>query len=178
MSYEKTKKTNSQKISDNQSQMDEKKMARIGILTCSNMTQDLACSSAGCLEALNAGEGEFELYSENGGKAALVGIINCSGCPTLFAPEKLLKRVRSLTALGLDSLHFAFCVKKGCPFKNKYLKILKENFPELSIVVGTHAEPSEAMQEKLAEEVKSLLVKQTPTMIDLIANFREMRESS
>ena len=64
-------------------------MARIGILTCSNTTQDVACSSFGCLKDVNNNTGEFERYREEGG-TELVGIINCAGCPTRLTPEKII----------------------------------------------------------------------------------------
>ena len=79
-------------------------MARIGIITCSNMTNDLACSSFGCLEDSHAGKGTFARYADQGG-AQVVGIISCSGCPTLIAPEKILRRVRTLAASGVDAIH-------------------------------------------------------------------------
>lgn len=28
-----------------------------------------------------------------------------------------------------------------CPFKNKYIKLLGENFPEIEIIQGTHESP-------------------------------------
>jgi predicted metal-binding protein len=61
-------------------------MARIGIITCSNMTNDLACSSFACLEDSHNVTGTFARYEDKGG-AQVVGIISCSGCPTLIAPE-------------------------------------------------------------------------------------------
>ena len=67
-------------------------MARIGILTCSNATQDLGCSSVSCLRDLRKRKGAFERYSSEE-KLDLVGIINCSGCPTLAGPNKLLGRL-------------------------------------------------------------------------------------
>jgi len=56
----------------------------LGILTCSSVTQDLACSAFNCLNERYEGRGEFARYND---KARLAGIINCAGCPTLIAPE-------------------------------------------------------------------------------------------
>ena len=56
-------------------------MARIGILTCTNATQDLGCSSVSCLRDMRKRKGAFEKYKDDE-KLDLVGIINCSGCPT------------------------------------------------------------------------------------------------
>ncbi|MCG8614899.1 MAG: CGGC domain-containing protein [Desulfobacterales bacterium] len=115
-------------------------MKRIGILTCTNTTQDLGCSSFKCLEDVYGSGGEFKRYKEDGG-AQLAGIINCAGCPTAVAPEKLLARVRSLTVLGVDAIHLSACVMGLCPFKNKYISLLEKAFPEIDIVRGTHDAP-------------------------------------
>lgn len=112
-------------------------MQRIGILTCSNTTQDYACSSIGCFEDFNSKQGTFAAYAESG--AELVGVISCAGCPTLYAPEKIFRRVRTLAASKVDAVHFANCVTGLCPFKNKYLKLLRNEFPNISFVEGTHA---------------------------------------
>lgn len=40
-------------------------MARIGILTCSNATQDLGCSSASCLADFRKRKGAFADYLPN-----------------------------------------------------------------------------------------------------------------
>lgn len=111
-------------------------MKRIGILTCSNTTQDYACSSIGCFQDFNAKKGTFAKYGEEG--AELVGVISCAGCPTLYAPEKIFRRVRTLAASGVDAVHLANCVMGLCPFKNKYLKLLCNEFPQIEFIKGTH----------------------------------------
>jgi len=63
-------------------------MTRIGILTCSNATGELGCSSVSCLRDLRKREGEFARYSAEK-KLNLVGIIGCPGCPTAVGPVKL-----------------------------------------------------------------------------------------
>ena len=63
-------------------------MARIGILTCSNATQDLGCSSVSCLADFRKRRGSFAEYPPDE-KLTLVGITNCPGCPTLSGPDKL-----------------------------------------------------------------------------------------
>jgi len=49
--------------------------------------------------------GFFARYQEDE-SLDLIGIINCAGCPTLAAPEKILKRVRALAEYRLDALLF------------------------------------------------------------------------
>ena len=128
-------------------------MARIGILTCSNCTQDTNCASVVCLGDMRKRRGFFELY-QNDEKLELIGIINCSGCPTLAAPEKILKRVKALAEYRLDALHFSYCMTALCPFLRKYEKTIKEKYPELTIIHGTHT-PKD--KERFRKEVKELL---------------------
>lgn len=140
-------------------------MARIGILTCSNATQDLGCSSASCLSDLRKRTGKFEEYPKDE-PLDLIGIINCPGCPTLTGPDKLLKRVRGLTEFRVDVIHFTYCMKALCPFKEKYKAALEEAFPDIRIVVGTHREG--LAPEAYREKVKRLFNQQEKTMADII----------
>ena len=140
-------------------------MKIIGILTCSNTTQDLGCSSFKCLEDVNRNGGEFIRHQAQGG-AQLAGIINCAGCPTAAAPEKLLERVRSLTVLGVEAVHLSACIMALCPFKNKYAKLLEEQFPEIEIIKGTHDAP-EGEEEKFVGWAKQMLSSKPNPMADL-----------
>src|SRR5512139_660970 len=112
-------------------------MARIGILTCSNCTQEANCASVVCLGDMRKRRGFFEKYPREE-PLELIGIINCAGCPTLAAPEKMLRRVRSLADYRIDALHFSFCLTALCPFVKQYEKIIKDEYPGLDIVLGTH----------------------------------------
>ncbi|HBV98457.1 MAG: hypothetical protein JL50_20475 [Peptococcaceae bacterium BICA1-7] len=139
-------------------------MARIGIITCSNCTQDLDCASVVCLGDMRKRKGFFKDYPADE-KLDLVGIINCSGCPTVGAPEKILRRVRSVADFRIDALHFSFCMTALCPFKKKYEEVIRAAYPEISIVMGTH----EPMDTKvLQNEVKNLLCADRYTMADSI----------
>jgi hypothetical protein len=73
----------------------EGRMARIGILTCSNATQDLGCSSVSCLSDFRKRKKVFANYPPDE-KLTLMGIINCPGCPTLTGPDKLIQGIRAL----------------------------------------------------------------------------------
>ncbi len=138
-------------------------MVRIGILTCSNCTQDTNCASVACLGDMRKRRGLFERYS-NEIQLDLIGIINCSGCPTLAAPEKILKRVKALTAYKLDALHFSYCMTALCPFIKKYEKIIHENFSELPIIHGTHTPRDKKI---FQGEVKELLCPTVSTVQDM-----------
>lgn len=140
-------------------------MARIGILTCSNATQDLGCSSVSCLADFRKRRGAFSAYPE-GEKLTLVGMINCAGCPTLTGPDKLLQRIRALTEFNVDTIHFSYCMKALCPFREKHKKALEETFPKIKIVVGTHEE--HVTPEEYRERVKKLFCQPGKTMVDLI----------
>lgn len=111
-------------------------MARIGILTCSNCTQELNCASAVCLGNMRKRKGFFECYRDQ--ELSLIGIISCAGCPTVKAPEKILRRVRALTEFKIDCLHISYCITALCPFMKKYIEIIKREYPDLDIVEGTH----------------------------------------
>ncbi len=140
-------------------------MARIGILTCSNATQDLGCSSVSCLADFRKRKGAFAEYPENE-KLTLVGIINCPGCPSLTGPEKLLQRIRALTEFRVDAIHFSYCMKALCPFKEKYKKALEEAFPDIRVVVGTHEE--HITPEEYRERVRKLFCQSRKNMVDVI----------
>lgn len=142
-------------------------MPRIGLLTCTNATQDLGCALVSCLADFRNRRGTFADYPKNE-QLDLVGIINCPGCPTLVGPDKLLQRIRSLTEFRVDAIHFTFCIKALCPFKEKYEKALKEAFPDIKIVIGTHQE--HISEQEYKKRVKKLFCQPRKTMIDMILN--------
>ena len=140
-------------------------MARVGILTCSNATQDLGCSSVVCLADLRKRKGAFASYPEEE-KITLVGIINCPGCPTLTGPDKLLQRIKGLTEFKVDVIHLAFCVKALCPFTEKYVKAIRETFPDVRVILGTHEEKE--TPEEYRKRIKKLFNQSKKTMVDVI----------
>ncbi len=140
-------------------------MPRIGILTCSNATQELGCSSVSCLADLRKRKGAFASYPENEA-LDLVGIINCPGCPTLTGPEKLLQRIRALTEFKVQAIHLSYCLVALCPFKSKYIEALEKAFPGLKFVAGTHQE--HITHEEFRDRVKKLFCQPQKTMVDVI----------
>ena len=151
-------------------------MARIGILTCSNTTQDAGCSSFMCLKSINENTGEFARY-RNQGSTELAGIISCAGCPTAVAPEKLLRRVRSLVFLQLDAIHLSSCMLSLCPFKNKYARLLKKHFPGINIVEGTHVESPEVVQMFIAG-MQDILTQPQKTIADMGQQAMQMEKAN
>ncbi len=145
-------------------------MAKLGILTCTNATQDLGCSSVSCLSDFRKRKGSFAEYRENE-KLTLIGIINCPGCPTLTGPDKLLERIRALTDFGVDTIHFSYCMKALCPFKEKYKEALGQSFPNIRIIIGTHEE--HITPDEFRRRVKRLFHQSRKTMVDIILNKDE-----
>ena len=140
-------------------------MSRIGILTCSNATQDLGCSSVSCLRDLRKRKGAFSKYV-NDEVLDLVGIVNCSGCPTIIGPEKLLNRIRALTDFRIDAIHFTYCMDALCPFKMKYKSLIEKHFPNVEVILGTHE--AHINHEQFRNEVKEVLCYPRETMVDII----------
>ena len=113
------------------------KPVRLGIVTCSNATQDLDCCSVSCLRDFDRRSGSFSYYPQDA-PLRLVGIISCAGCPTSAYPEKILHRVDTLTQFGVNSIHFANCMAALCPFIKKYTEAIKKKYPEINLIEGTH----------------------------------------
>jgi predicted metal-binding protein len=145
-------------------------MPRIGILTCTNATQDLGCSSVSCLADLRKRRGRFADYPAEG-PLDLVGIISCPGCPTLTGPDKLLQRIRALTEFHVDVIHFSNCVKAFCPFREMYRSTLAKEFPKIRLVIGTHQE--HITDEEFRRRVKRLFAQPRKTMVDVILDRDE-----
>lgn len=144
-------------------------MARIGILTCSNCTQDTNCASVVCLGDMRKKRGLFDRYSDEK-DVDLIGIINCAGCPTIAAPEKILKKVGALAEYRLDALHFSYCMTALCPFIKKYEKVIREKYPDLTIVHGTHRPGDKTVFQKKVKELLCPTVSSPQDMNDVIQN--------
>jgi len=142
-------------------------MARIGIITCSNCTQDTNCAAAVCLADMRKRKGLFDRYA-NEAALELIGIISCAGCPTLAAPEKIMKRVDSLAAFKVDALHFSYCMTALCPFIEKYAKIIGEKYPGLQVVMGTHKPIDKSEFRRAVGELLCPTIAVPQTMNDIV----------
>jgi predicted metal-binding protein len=78
----------------------------------------------------------FKSYAKDR-EVDLIGIASCPGCPTDVAPNSLLKVVRAL-AKTVQIIHFSSCIVALCPFKEKLMEPLKNKFPAITFVAGTH----------------------------------------
>lgn len=141
---------------------------RVGIVTCRNAMQDAYCTTSMCLHALRESITGFAAYREEGG-AELLGIATCDGCPTLAAPERIIKRVKGMVDLGASAVHLSSCMMAMCPFRNKYISILQEAFPGVQIVQGTHwdEEGPEVGGKWLQSVIRPMLTKVPETLADL-----------
>lgn len=144
-------------------------MTRVGILNCSNMTQDIGCSAFGCLRSVNTRTGSFESYKDDG--VELVGLVNCAGCPTMLGPEKLLNRIRTLTEIGVDAIHFSACVVGLCPFKGQYQRLIAEHFPQVRVVLGTHPVPEGQAGRDFVAGIRELVSTRRMTMPEFAKQF-------
>ena len=124
---------------------------RLGIITCSNAVQELDCCSVCCLSDLNKRTGSFKRYPVED-SLRLVGIISCSGCPTLAYPEKILRKVDALAQFGVTCLHFSYCMMALCPFQKKYTDVIRKAYPGIQLVEGTHEE--HITREQYREKIK------------------------
>jgi len=142
-------------------------MARIGIVTCSNCTQETNCAAAVCLADMRKRKGFFEPYGKDG-PLELIGMITCAGCPTVAAPEKILKRVESLAAFKIDALHFSYCMTALCPFIDKYAKVVEKAYPAMPIVMGTHKPLDKSEFRRAVKELLCPAVSVPQTMNDVV----------
>jgi predicted metal-binding protein len=115
--------------------------------------------------------GFFEQYE---GSLDLVGIISCAGCPTLAAPEKILKRIKALAEYRLDALHFSFCVVALCPFISAYEEVIAKAYPSLEIIRGTHTPRDKKDFQAEMKELLCQTIQNPQDMTDLIrGNFKK-----
>jgi len=111
--------------------------------------------------------GLFERYPKDE-SLDLIGIISCAGCPTLIAPEKILRRVRALAEFKIDALHFSYCITALCPFIEKYQKIIKKAYPDLEIVLGTHKPIDKKEFQRGVKEILCPTISPPQTMNEII----------
>ena len=150
-------------------------MARIGILTCSNCTQEAHCASVVCLGDLRKRRGLFARYATEE-PLDLIGIINCAGCPTLAAPEKILARVRAVAEFNLDALHFSYCMTALCPFLSPYQKVIQGKYPDLEIILGTHKPVDKKEFRRGVKELLCPTMARPQSMNDMVKGTLELPE--
>lgn len=122
-------------------------MARIAIMSCGNVKNEFSCPAVGCFRSFNDRKGMFERYKDDQ-QSQIVGFSTCAGCPTLYAPEKILHKVKPLVEIcKADTIHFSSCMAKLCPFVKKYKSVINATYPNVEVVMGTdESTPLETMK--------------------------------
>jgi predicted metal-binding protein len=134
---------------------------KLGILTCSNTTKVLDCPVGACLKDMYERKGAFEEYKNQ--DIELVGIISCNGCPTVVGEAIILPKIESLIHYGATHVHLSYCMMVLCPFIRKYIKIIRDNFPKINLILGTH-EPHQT-DDKFRCDVGLMLEERRKTII-------------
>jgi len=111
-------------------------LKRVGILICANASLKLNCRSASCKSDFKNRDGMFKSYPTDR-NVDLISIASCPGCPTDVAPGSLFKEVEAL-AKTVQIIHFSSCIVALCPFKEKTMEPLKNKFPAIVFIAGTH----------------------------------------
>jgi predicted metal-binding protein len=134
---------------------------KLGILTCSNTTKVLDCPVGACLKDMYERKGAFEEYESQ--EIELVGIISCNGCPTITGEEIILPKIKSMIHYGATHIHLSYCMTAVCPFVKKYFKVIRDNFPDINVILGTHE--SHQTDDKFRCDVGSMLKERKKTII-------------
>lgn len=137
-------------------------MTRIAILCCGSIKNELSCPATGCLKSFNEKTGTFERYKDDM-EAYLVGFTTCSGCPTLLAPEKIIKKVKPLVVMSkAEKIHLSTCMLEICPFVNKYKSAINEAYPDVEVIMGTDPFPDQHREIMRKAMFKELLTNHNP----------------
>ena len=136
-------------------------MTRIAILCCGNIKNELSCPATGCLKSFNEKTGTFEQYKDDT-EAYLVGFSTCSGCPTLLAPEKIIKKIKPLVVMSkVEKIHLSTCMAEICPFVNKYISAINAAYPDMEVILGTDPFPDQHLETMRKAMFKELLTNHT-----------------
>ena len=111
-------------------------MKKICIFCCSKVTHKLGCSSAQCLYDLKNRTGEFERYIHDN-EVELVGLVNCPGCPTQIAPDRIINQIDYLTEFQVEAIHFTNCINTYCAYRYEYKSLIEMHYPDVEVIMGT-----------------------------------------
>ncbi len=118
-------------------------MAKIAIIGCKRIQDQLCIACEKCLKAIKLREGEFARFKDDD-EIDLVALGNCGDCPGLTMPKiQLMNCIADSLDRDYDTIFFGTCVVKAkktgdCPLDfDKLAGLIKENFGK-EVVFGTH----------------------------------------
>ncbi len=115
-------------------------MAKIGILTCEKINDNLCIGCMKCHKAISEKVGTFQDYDE----IETVFWTHCGGCPGLFMPKMVLvDELADKMGREYDTVHIGTCIVKavktaGCPLDLDDMKAKIEEKWGKKVVIGTH----------------------------------------
>ena len=116
-------------------------MAKIAVVGCKRIQDQLCIACEKCLKAISLKEGEFARYEDD---VELVALGNCGDCPGLIMPKlTLMNEIADNLGRNYDVIHLGTCVVKAkktgkCPLDFEQIAALvRDNFGK-KVVVGTH----------------------------------------
>jgi predicted metal-binding protein len=117
-------------------------MAKIAIVGCKRIQDQLCIACEKCLKAMSLREGEFARYKDD--DLELIALGNCGDCPGVIMPKvTLMNEIADYLEREFDTIHLGTCVVKAkktgkCPLDFEQLAgLFKQNFGK-ELVVGTH----------------------------------------
>ncbi|MBD3170429.1 MAG: CGGC domain-containing protein [candidate division Zixibacteria bacterium] len=116
-------------------------MAKIAIVGCKRVQDQLCIACEKCLKAISEKDGEFARYDDD---IELMALGDCGDCPGLIMPKvTLMNEISDMLDRKYDTIHLGTCVVKAkktgqCPLDfDKIKQLIKDNFGQ-ELVVGTH----------------------------------------
>ncbi len=79
-----------------------------------------------------------------------------------------LAKGKALVDYGIDALHFTSCLVQLCPFKEAFLETIKRDYPDLTVVEGTHPFHDSNAFKKGTKELLSQRMVTPQSMNDLV----------
>ncbi len=105
-------------------------MAKVGIIRCQEQSE--RCAGFTCFPTLRNKGGTFAEYDS----VELVGFDTCGGCGRNKS-DKIVAKAQRLKDRGAEVIHLGTCLVGSCPWKDLYVKDIKEKVG-VPVVEKTH----------------------------------------
>jgi predicted metal-binding protein len=154
-------------------------MARIAIVSCDAVKNDLGCGAASCFRSFNEKTASFAAYKDEP-ETLLVGFSTCGKCPTRVAHERILRMIKPLVECNrADTIHFTSCMVKSCPFIKKYEDVIHKAYPEVKLVLGTDELPG-PLEATRTDTYRNLLIENSHGITEevnrIVAEARKLQQ--